>query len=125
MLILLPALVLLINAGCTKTNETIITITVKDKDGNPLPDRKVYEFEYPASHELGNNPLVANKFRLSNKSGKAVFVLEDYEYDNTKELNTLYFTVFREISGDTYTVAGSVKVDFLMGENSKANLIVD
>lgn len=124
-LILLPALVLLINAGCTKTNETIITITVKDKAGNPLSDRKVYEFEYPATHELGNNPFVANKFRLSDKSGKAVFVLEDYEYDITKTENTLWFTVFNEVAGDTYTVAGTVEVTFGHGEKITQSLYVD
>ncbi len=118
-------LIIFLSFACTNADNTIITITVKSKNGNPQPDRKVYEFEYPATHQLGCSPFVANKFRLSDKSGKAVFILDDYEYDKTKATNTLYFTVFNEVSGNTYTVAGTIKVDFTVGKNTLANLIID
>lgn len=121
----LAVFIIVFTIGCNSEKQTIITVTVKDKSGNPQSDRKVYEFEYAATHQLGNNPFVANKFRLSDNLGRAVFILDDYEYDKSKETNTLYFTVFHEVSGDTYTVAGSVKVDFRVGENATANLIVD
>jgi hypothetical protein len=123
--LIVVALFIVFTNSCKSEKKTIITIKVKDNIGFVLPDRKVYEFEYPTTHQLGNNPILANKFRLSDKSGKAVFVLDEYEYDKTKEINTLYFTVFNENSGNTHTIAGSVKVDFRIGESSTANLIID
>ncbi len=123
--LILSAFIIAFTISCNSEKKTIITITVSDKLNNELPDRKVYEFEYPATHPQGSHPVHANKLRISNKSGKAVFFLDDYEYDKTKEINTLYFTVFKENSGSTYTIAGTVKVDFRLGESSTANLIID
>ena len=123
--LIVTVFIIALTISCNSEKTTIITVTVKDKSSIPQADRKVYEFEYPATHQLGSSPFVANKFRVSDKSGKAVFILDDYEYDKIKAINTLYFTVFNEVSGNTYTVAGTEKVDFTVGKNTLANLVID
>lgn len=119
--VLIFGLIISLCAGCKKSDETIITISVTDIFDQPESNCKVYEFDYPSTHQYGNNPFVANRFRLTDKSGDAVFIINNNDYDKTVP-HTLYYTVFNETSGNTYTVAGSVKVDLISGENFKAKI---
>lgn len=120
-LILLSAILF----SCENPTQTTINITVKNKTGVVQPNVIVYEFEYPDTDQFGSSPIYANKQRVTDNSGLAVFILDDYEYDTEKDENNLYFTVFNELTGSSYTTAGTVKVTFKKGDVISKELIIN
>ncbi len=111
--------------GCEVENQTTITIIVKNKAGVVQPDVLVYEFENPVYDNFGSNPVYANKQKLTDKDGRAVFVLDEFEYDAEKEENILYFTVFNEKTSSVYTTAGTVAINFKRGDVVSKDLILN
>lgn len=120
-LILLSAILF----SCENPTQTTINITVKNKTGVVQPNVIVYEFEYPDADQFGSNPIYANKQRVTDNSGLAVFILDDYEYDAEKDENNLYFTVFNELTGSSYTTAGTVAITFKKGDVISKDLIIN
>ena len=101
--------------GCKDKAQTLISITVKNNAGEIQPNVLVYEFESPAADVYGSNPMYANKSKLTNEQGIAVFTIDGFEYNEGSNEASLYFTVI-EKKDAIYTIKGTVNLKIKDGE---------
>ncbi|MBN2614748.1 MAG: hypothetical protein JXR71_03570 [Bacteroidales bacterium] len=114
--------------GCEKKDGTVsskVEIAVNDLSGAPVANETVYMFTDPSTETFGSKPIYAAKTSVTDENGVAGFDLQEvFDLDPVSTQTTLYFTILKKVSTNTYQVRGTIGVTVKKGTTYKKNLTV-